>query len=61
MDRTIPDLTKYILGPPGSPMAGPFRTRSRLRAALIAGDRRSRSFKAGGDLAFGHAAPAATE
>ena len=36
MDRTIPDLTEYM----GRLWPGPFRTRSRLRAAPIAGTSR---------------------
>jgi hypothetical protein len=35
--RTIPDLTECILDPPGRLWPGPFGTRSRLRAAPIAG------------------------
>jgi hypothetical protein len=59
MDRTIPDLTEYIqahrvaYGPDHS---GP-EVGCAPRPSQALPDRRSRSLEAGGDIAFGHAAP----
>ena len=63
MDRTIPDLTEYVLRPTGVAY-GMDRSRPEVgcapRPSEALPDRRSRSLEAGGDIAFGHAAPAGT-